>query len=536
MPGARGVAVGSHDEHDHGAGHAVARAARRRQPRSDPRARRPREQPQGRQRRDPEAPADGVHRRLGLGQELAGLRHDRRRVAAADQRDLQRLRPGLHADAGAARRRRARRTDDGDHRRPGADGRQPALDGRHRHRRQRDAAHPLQPARAAAHRLAPGLLVQRPVGPRQRAITVERGGAKTEKATFTRHRRHVPALRGPGHGLRHRPRRSSSTTSKSLAEGAITVPGLHRGRLELPPLRGLRLRRPGQADPRLHREGAPRLPLPGADPDEGRRHQHDLRGAGAARSRSRSCPRTRSRCSRTSGRSWTGRSPSPPAPTAAAPASAEAARSSRIKGLNIADACAMQISDLAEWVRGLDEPSVAPLLGAAAAHARLVRRDRARLPVARPAVGDAVGRRGAARQDDPPPRVVAHRRHLRLRRADHRPAPPRRPADERAAAAAARQGQHGARGRARAGGDRDRRPRRRPRPRRRHRRAATVCFEGTVDGLRASDTLTGRHLDDRAALKPRPGRRPARLEIRDATPAQPAGRRASTSRSACCAW
>jgi excinuclease UvrABC ATPase subunit len=42
----------------------------------------------------------------------------------------------------------------------------------------------------------------------------------------------------------------------------------------------------------------------------------------------------------------------------------EAARSSKIKGKNIANACAMQISDLAEWVRGLDEPSVAPLLAA----------------------------------------------------------------------------------------------------------------------------------------------------------------------------
>jgi excinuclease UvrABC ATPase subunit len=42
----------------------------------------------------------------------------------------------------------------------------------------------------------------------------------------------------------------------------------------------------------------------------------------------------------------------------------EAARSSRIKGINIADACAMQISDLAEWIRGVDEPSVAPLLAA----------------------------------------------------------------------------------------------------------------------------------------------------------------------------
>ncbi len=40
----------------------------------------------------------------------------------------------------------------------------------------------------------------------------------------------------------------------------------------------------------------------------------------------------------------------------------ELARSSKIRGISIADACAMQISDLAEWVRGLDEPSVAPLL------------------------------------------------------------------------------------------------------------------------------------------------------------------------------
>jgi excinuclease UvrABC ATPase subunit len=40
----------------------------------------------------------------------------------------------------------------------------------------------------------------------------------------------------------------------------------------------------------------------------------------------------------------------------------EVARSSKVAGINIAEACAMQISDLAEWVRGLDEPSVAPLL------------------------------------------------------------------------------------------------------------------------------------------------------------------------------
>jgi excinuclease UvrABC ATPase subunit len=40
----------------------------------------------------------------------------------------------------------------------------------------------------------------------------------------------------------------------------------------------------------------------------------------------------------------------------------EAARSSKIKGISIADACAMQISDLADWIRSVDDPSVAPLL------------------------------------------------------------------------------------------------------------------------------------------------------------------------------
>jgi excinuclease UvrABC ATPase subunit len=39
-----------------------------------------------------------------------------------------------------------------------------------------------------------------------------------------------------------------------------------------------------------------------------------------------------------------------------------AARSAKIKGISIADACAMQISDLADWIRALEEPGVAPLL------------------------------------------------------------------------------------------------------------------------------------------------------------------------------
>ena len=174
------------------------------------------------------------------------------------------------------------------------------------------------------------------------------------------------------------------------------------------------------------------------------------------------------------------------------------ARSSKIRGISIADACAMQISDLAAWVRDLDEPSVAPLLGNLRHTPRLVRRDRARLPLARPAGRHAVRRRGAADQDDPPPRFVAHRRHLRLRRADDRPPSPRHPAHERAAAAPAGQGQHGPRRRAQAGGDRHRRPRRRPGSRRRQRRRR--------GGLRGHPRWASsqRHVD-RAAPR-RPGR------------------------------
>ena len=100
------------------------------------------------------------------------------------------------------------------------------------------------------------------------------------------------------------------------------------------------------------------------------------------------------------------------------------ARSSKIKGKNIADVCSMQISDLADWVRGLDEPSVAPLLTGLQHLLDSFAEIGLGLPLARPAVGHPVRGRGTAHQDDPPPRLVAHRRHLRLRRAHDRPAPP----------------------------------------------------------------------------------------------------------------
>ena len=70
----------------------------------------------------------------------------------------------------------------------------------------------------------------------------------------------------------------------------------------------------------------------------------------------------------------------------------EAARSSKIKGKSIADACAMQISDLAEWLRGSQRPVRRAIAGDAAGDARLVRGDWTWLSQPRPAVRHAVGR------------------------------------------------------------------------------------------------------------------------------------------------
>ncbi len=465
---ARMIEVGRQNRgHGHDDGHAAPAVARCRQPRPDPRAGRAREQPQGRQRRDPEAPPDGVHRRLGLGQELAGLRHDRRRVAADDQRDLQRLRPGLHADPGPAGRRRPRRADDGDHRRPGADGCQRPLHGRHRHRRQRDAAHPVQPARAAAHRLVAGVLVQRRLGPRiRRAHGRSRVWQQGGERELLDHRGHVSALRGHGLGDGLRPDRP--VRRQQVAQrGCAHDPGLQHGRLVRPHLQRRRLLRPRQADPRVHEDRAPRPALQGADEDQGRGHQPHLR---------RPDPED-PEVDAVQGR----RSP-PAAHPCLRRAGGDVHHLSRVRRHAAQRGCPVvadqghqhrrRLRDADQRPRRLDpgprRADGGALAHGAAADPRRVRGDRAWLPQPRPGVGDAVGRRGAAHQDDPPPRLVAHRRHLRLRRADDRAASPRHPADERAPAAAAGQGQHRPGRRAQAGGDRHRRPRRRPRPRCRH--------------------------------------------------------------------
>ncbi|MBB4895941.1 excinuclease UvrABC ATPase subunit [Streptomyces olivoverticillatus] len=194
----------------------------------------------------------------------------------------------------------------------------------------------------------------------------------------------------------------------------------------------------------------------------------------------------------------------------------EAARSSKIKGISIADACAMQISDLAAWVRGLDEPSVAPLL-AKLRHTldSFVEIGLGYLSLDRSSGtlsgGEAqrvkmIRHLGSSLTDttyvfDEPttglhPHDIQRMNKLLLRLRDkgntvlvveHKP---------EVIAIADHVVDLGP-GAGTAGG--------------------TVCFEGTVEGLRAGGTLTGRHFDDRAAVKETVRKPTGRLPIRGAT-------------------
>ena len=194
----------------------------------------------------------------------------------------------------------------------------------------------------------------------------------------------------------------------------------------------------------------------------------------------------------------------------------EAARSSKIKGISIADACAMQISDLAGWVGGLDEPSAAPLL-AALKHTldSFTEIGLGYLSLDRSAVtlsGGEAQRTKMIRQlgssltdvtyvfDEPTvglhPHDIQRMNDLLLRLRDkgntvlvveHKP---------EMITIADHVVDLGP-GAGPAGG--------------------TVCFEGTVEGLRAGGTVTGRHLGDRAALKETVRTPTGTVEIRNAT-------------------
>jgi excinuclease UvrABC ATPase subunit len=194
----------------------------------------------------------------------------------------------------------------------------------------------------------------------------------------------------------------------------------------------------------------------------------------------------------------------------------DGARSSKVDGKSIADVCAMQISDLADWVGGLDEPSVAPLLanlgatldsfveiglgylsldrasgtlsGGESQRTRMIRHLGSSLTDVtyvfdEPTIGmhphDIERMNGLLRQlrDKGNTVLVVEHKPEAIAIADH-------VVDLGPGAGTA-------------GGQ--------------------VVFEGTVEELRGSRTLTGRHLDDRASLKPSVRKPTDKLEIRGAT-------------------
>jgi excinuclease UvrABC ATPase subunit len=176
------------------------------------------------------------------------------------------------------------------------------------------------------------------------------------------------------------------------------------------------------------------------------------------------------------------------------------ARSSKIKGLNIADLCAMQISDLAAWVGGLKEPSVAPLLATLRQTLdSFVEIGLGYLSLDRPSGtlsgGEAqrtkmIRHLGSSLTDvtyvfDEPttglhPHDVQRMNDLLLRLRDKGNTVLLVEHEPEAIAIADHVVDLGP-GAGSAGGE--------------------IAFQGTVEGLRAGGTLTGRHLDDRAALK-----------------------------------
>ncbi len=223
--------------------------------------------------------------------------------------------------------------DDGDHRRPGADGLEPTVHRRHRHRRLRDAAHPLQPAREAAHRLADGVLVQRPDADGERGDEhreVRRPGREERGAQRRLPGRHVPALRG--HGLRLRLRPHRAVRRQQVAQrGRADGPRLQHGRLVRPHLQRSRPAH-GQADREVHQEGARQAAVRGADQDQGRGDQPHLRGPHPEDPEVDAVEGRRRACSRTSAPSSSGRSRSRPAPSATAPGSARRPGRRRSRG------------------------------------------------------------------------------------------------------------------------------------------------------------------------------------------------------------
>ena len=194
------------------------------------------------------------------------------------------------------------------------------------------------------------------------AITVERGASKTVRATFSRTGGMCPRCEGRG-AVSDIDLTQLFDDSKSLAEGAITIPGYTAG--------GWNYRlysASGFVDPDkpigdytktelhdfLHHEPI-RMKIAGINMTyEGLIPR--IQKSFLSKDRESLQPHVRAFVDRAV--TFT------TCPECGGTRLSEAARSSKISGINIADACAMQISDLAAWVRGLAEPSMAPLLEA----------------------------------------------------------------------------------------------------------------------------------------------------------------------------
>ncbi len=345
------------------------------------------------------------------------------------------------------------------------------------------------------------------------AITIERGGGKTVRKTFTRAGGMCPRCDGRG-SVTDFDLTQLYDDSKSLNEGALTIPGysmdgwygrIFRGCGFFDPDKPIRKYTKKELHDLLHKEPTKikvdgiNLTFEGLIP----RIQKSMlsKDVDAMQPHVRAFVQrvvTFSAC-----------------PECGGTRLSEAARSSKIYGISIADACAMEIRDLAAWVRGLDEPSAAPLLTALGRTLdSFVEIGLGYLSLDRPSGtlsgGEAqrtkmIGHLGSSLTDvtyvfDEPtaglhPHDIQRMNELLLELRDkgntvlvveHKP---------EAIAMADHVVDLGP-GAGSAGGE--------------------VVFEGTVDGLRASGTLTGRHLDDRATLKPSV-RTPERvLEVRGA--------------------
>ncbi|HEV3000840.1 MAG TPA: excinuclease ABC subunit UvrA [Solirubrobacteraceae bacterium] len=345
-------------------------------------------------------------------------------------------------------------------------------------------------------------------------ITVERGNRRTVKASYTRIGGMCPRCEGLG-SVSDIDLAELYDESKSLNEGALTIPGysmdgwygrIFRGCGFFDPDKPIRDYSRRERDALLHKEPT-RIKVDGVnltyeglipqvqkrfltkDPDALQPHVRAFVERAVTFATCPECDGTRL---------------------------SEAARSSRIEGVSIADASAMQVTDLAEWLRGLDEPSVAPLLDALQ-HTldSFVEIGLGYLSLGRPSgtlSGGEAQRIKMVRQlgspltdvtyvfDEPTtglhPHDVRRMNGLLLQLRDkgntvlvieHEP---------ETIAIADHVVDLGP-GAGAAGG--------------------SVCFEGTVEGLRGSDTVTGRHLDDRAALKQTVRTPTGTLEIRGAT-------------------